>query len=229
MAKITKIKGLNGGYPEPIIGTNEWFSCSESKDAFCDLYEAEEIIKLGKEYSGMVQHLIHYPEGTVYKPFTLQKNIYVEAPIFNNGKLYFLMVDFTEKIIKMQEYNPLNHELNLYGSMSLLEIKDCYNLKLKAAPLILGRDENDGFYEIVWPEKRKIAIGETETVCFRDEDKLYCSEWKEESAYFENIIVREYATGNIIEKKRGSIVQLADGICWMISDENELNTNLIKR
>ena len=124
---MIKITGLAGGYPEPIIGTNEWFSCSESKDEFCDLYEAEETVKLGKEYSGMVQHLIHYPEGTIYKPFTLQKNIYVEAPILNNGKFYFLVVDFTKKIIEIREYDPLNDELNLYGSMSLLEIKDCYN------------------------------------------------------------------------------------------------------
>ena len=60
-----------------------------SKDCFCDLYEAEEIVKDGKIFPGMTCHLIHYPEGIVYSPFKLDENVYVEQPIWDNWKDVF--------------------------------------------------------------------------------------------------------------------------------------------
>lgn len=75
-------------------------------------------------------------------------------------------------------------------SIGLSEVKDCYNLMLETAPLTLGRSGNDGFYEIIWPEKKKIAIVKTETVLFRDEGKLYLWEWYEDPEYHENINVK---------------------------------------
>lgn len=90
--------------------------------------------------------------------------------------------------------------------MSLSEVEDCYNLKLETTPLTLGRSGNDGFYEIVWPEKKKIAIGKTETVLFRDGDRLYLSEWYEDPEYHENVIVRNIQTGEIIEKAKAIYV-----------------------
>mgnify|MGYP003231711109 CR=1 FL=1 len=44
---IIEIKQCPNSYPERIEGTNEWFSCYDSQMALMDLYEAEEIVKLG--------------------------------------------------------------------------------------------------------------------------------------------------------------------------------------
>ncbi|MCD8503402.1 MAG: hypothetical protein LRY71_19310 [Bacillaceae bacterium] len=117
-------------------------------------------------FKGIIHHLVHYPDGKVHSPFQIQENVYVEKPIWNNGEFNFLAVDFQEKIIRITKYIPENEKLEIVTELSLAEVEDCYNLMLETTPLTLGRSGNDGFYEIVWPEKKKIAIGKTETVLF---------------------------------------------------------------
>ncbi|MBE6043158.1 MAG: hypothetical protein E7216_02735 [Clostridium thermopalmarium] len=213
---ITKIKGISNCYPEIIVGTNEWYSCSESKGSFCDLYEAEEIINSGKVFQGMNCHLIHFPSGKVYSPFKMQENVYVEKPIWNNGELNFLVINFNTRLLNILKYIPEKQKLERLVELSLSEVKDCYNLKLEIMPLTLGRSGNDGFYQIIWPEKKNITIGETETVLFRDGDKLYLSEWYENPEYHENVIVRDIRTGKIIEKSEGYLCRLANNVYWKI-------------
>ena len=75
-----KIEGLQDTYPERIEGTSEWYCCKIATNCFCDLYEAEEIVKLGNVYEGMTCVLIHYPDGQVYYPFVAKENVYVENP-----------------------------------------------------------------------------------------------------------------------------------------------------
>ncbi|MDU1322843.1 MAG: hypothetical protein E6931_15220 [Clostridium botulinum] len=79
---IIKIDGISESYPEQVDGIMEWYFCKDSNNCFCDLYEAEEIIKSGKSFPGMVCHLIHYPEGTVYSPFVMRENIYILSSQF---------------------------------------------------------------------------------------------------------------------------------------------------
>ncbi len=213
---IIKIEGISGLYPEQIEGTSEWYYCKEGKNCFCDLYEAEEIVKSGKEFSGMTCHLIHYPEGTVYSPFKLQENRYIEGPVWDNGKLYFLSVDFTIQRIQIYSY-LLNEEIiELIKELPLGIVKDCYNLMLKVSPITLTRDENEGILEVVWPNNREIQVGPTETLLFRDEDDLYLSEWHENPEYNENVIVRDLKTGKIKEKQPGYLCRLPDGVYWRI-------------
>lgn len=216
MINITKIKGISNCYPEIIVGTNEWYSCSESKVSFCDLYEAEEIVSAGKVFQGMNCHLVHFPDGRVHSPFKMQENVYVEKPIWNNGELNFLVVDFNTRLINILKYIPEKQKLERLVELSLSEVKDCYNLKLEIMPLTLGRSGNDGFYQIIWPEKKNIAIGKTESVLFRDGDKLYLSEWYENPEYHENVIVRDIQTGKIIEKNEGYLCRLSNNVYWKI-------------
>ena len=185
---IIKIEGISELYPEPIEGTSEWYYCKGSKDYFCDLYEAEEIVKSGKDFSGMTCHLIHYPEGTVYSPFKLQENRYIEGPVWDNGKLYFLSVDFNIQRIQIYSYLPNVEIIELIKELPLGIVKDCYNLMLKVSPITLTRDENEGILEIIWPNNREIQVGPTETLLFRDGDDLYLSEWHENPEYNENVI-----------------------------------------
>lgn len=216
MINITEIKGISNSYPEEIEGTNEWYSAKEEAVGFCDLFEAQEIFDRVGFFKGIAYHLIHYPDGKVHSPFQIQENVYVEKPIWNNGEFNFLVVDFQEKIIRITKYIPENEKLEIVTELSLAEVEDCYNLMLETTPLTLGRSGNDGFYEIVWPEKKKIAIGKTETVLFRDEDKLYLSEWYEDPEYHENVIVRDIQTGKIIEKSEGYLRRLPNNVYWKI-------------
>lgn len=214
--KIIKIQGVKDSYPEVIEGTNEWYSCMESKSSFCDLYEAEEIIKSGNKFPGVTEHLIHYPEGRVYTPFKLQENIYVEKPVYADNCFYFQVVDFTRSMVEIFQYKPITNALHLMAEINLTEIKDCYNLRLEVSPVMLGRSGNEGYYEIIWPERKIIPLSNTETVCFRDGNLLYSSEWIEDPEYHEFVIIRAIDTGEIIEKRNGSICRLANDIVWEI-------------
>ena len=91
-----KINGLAGGYPETIDGTSEWYYSQKGANDFLDLYEAEELIKDGHPFYGMNCHLIHFPDGEVFSPFELRENFYVDAPVWDDGKFYFLCVDFSK-------------------------------------------------------------------------------------------------------------------------------------
>src|SRR5690554_3452533 len=206
MINITNIKGISNSYPEEIEGTNEWYSCREGTVEYCDLYEAQEIFNNDGFFKGMNYHLIHYPDGEVHSPFQLQENVYVDKPVWNDGVLNFLVVDFKKKLIIITEYIPVKKELRVIAELSLSKVEDCYNLMLETSPLMLGRSPHDGYYEIVWPENKRIPIGDTETFLFRDGDHLYFSEWYEDPVYRENVIVREIHTGKIIEKSKGYIL-----------------------
>ncbi|WP_077613136.1 hypothetical protein [Clostridium sp. Marseille-P2415] len=213
---IIKIEGISESYPERVDGTIEWYFCKDSKNCFCDLYEAEEIVKSGKMFSGMICHLIHYPEGTVYSPFELKENVYIEQPIWDKGKLYFLGVDFSKQKIQIYSYFPDNQRLEMKKELPLGIVEDCYNLMLKVSPLMLCRDANNGIYEIVWPENKKIEIGQTEGLLFREGEDLYFSEWYENPEYHENVIIRDLNTGKIKEKYSGYLCKLPDGVYWKI-------------
>lgn len=213
MINITKIIGVEDSYPEEIEGTNEWYAAKEPGSEFIDLYEAEIIFNRNGNFKGLNYHLIHYPDGEVHSPFQLQENVYIDKPIWNNGIFNFLVVNFLTQQIKITSYSPANRQLEDVAELSLSDVEDCYNLMLETTPLTLGRSGN-GFYEIVWPEKRKITIGKTESVLFRDGDKLYLSEWYEDPAYHENVIVRDINTGKIIEKSRGYLIRLPNNVYW---------------
>lgn len=213
---LIKIEKVKNTYPEPIEGTQEWFSCSECVEPFCDLYEAEEIVKSGAVFQGVTQHLVHFPDGQVYSLFPLKKNVYVERPVWNNDELFFESVDFEKRVIDIYGYKPSDNRLRQVDQIGLDEVTDCYNLKLEVSPLMLGRSGNDGFYEIIWPQRKKIAIGETEGVCFRDGDKLYCSAWVEDPYYHEMSIIRDINTGEIISKKSGTVCRLSNNVFWEI-------------
>lgn len=213
---IIKIDGVTDCYPEQIEGTTEWYYCKESKNSFCDLYEAEEIIKAGEKFNGMNCHLIHFPEGTVHSPFEYRENLYVESPVWDDGKIFFLSVDFCEQIIQISRYFPEERRLEIIKELPLDTVEDCYNLTLKTSPLILCRDANKEVYEIFWPENKKIEIGKTEALLFRDGNDLYFSEWYEDPEYHENVIIRDIDTGKIKEKFDGYLCRLPNGVYWKI-------------
>lgn len=214
--KYLKIDGLTDVYPEPVEGTSEWYYCKLAKSTFCDLYEAEEIINSGNVYDGMSCVLIHYPDGEVIRPFELEENVYIDAPVFYEGVLYFLVVNFNQNKIQIVAYTPKSKDKSTIAELPLSDVEDCYNLLLRVAPVLLIREANDGYLNILWPEKKKIEIGDTEGLMFRDGDNLYCSEWYEDSEYHERIIVRDWNTGEVKEKFEGQMNRMPNGDIWIL-------------
>lgn len=214
--KYLKIDGLTDVYPEQVEGTSEWYYCKLAKNTFCDLYEAEDIIKSGNIYQGMNCVLIHYPDGEVIRPFEIKENMYVDVPVFYDGILYFLVVDFNQKQIQIISYNPNTRKKSTVTEIPLSEVEDCYNLLLRVAPVLLIREANDGYLNVIWPEKKKIKIGDTEGLMFCDGDNLYCSEWYEDTEYHEMIIIRDWNTGQVKEKFEGQMIRMPNGDIWIL-------------
>ena len=211
-----EIKGLTGCFPERIEGTDKWYCAQECREAFCDLYEAEEIAASGREFCGMNCHLIEFPGGRVYSPFDTEQNIYVSAPVYHQGTFYFLRTDFSRRIAGIYSYAPSDSQPSLIDEIRLDDIEDCYNLRLTVWPVTLTRDDNTGTLQIIWPERTDIELDENETLMFRDGGRLYMSQWSEEPYYHENLIVRDIATGEITEKSEGCLYRMPEGVYWRL-------------
>ena len=64
---------------EPISGaTGEWYYGIGYEHG--DLYEAEELFKIGEQVKGRSLVLVHYPDGTVYKPVPKEEPKEEEPP-----------------------------------------------------------------------------------------------------------------------------------------------------
>ncbi len=126
-----KIKILEYGisqYPETISGTDAFYSLAISEDVMCDLYEAEEIYRQSGFYPGMSQALLTVPEGELLKPFTLEENVFVCPPVFEENVLYYLVADLKEKTYRIMAYDTKTRELSLFLDLKDIKIKSGYNL-----------------------------------------------------------------------------------------------------
>jgi len=216
MMKFRKIEGLQDVCPERIEGTEEWYCCKIAKNCFCDLYEAEEIVKAGQVYEGMTCVLIHYPDRNVYYPFLTKENVYVDAPVYWDGALYFLVVDFTVKKIEIVAFDTTMYEIQTVEEFSLDEVEDCYNLMLRVAPVLLVRDGNKKGLEVIYPEKKHFKMSNHESFLFKDEEKMYFSEWQEDPEYREIVVVRDWNTGKEIERFDGQLWRMPNGDVWVM-------------
>ena len=214
--KFRKIEGLQDVYPERIEGTDEWYCCKIAKNCFCDLYEAEEIVKSGQVYEGMTCVLIHYPDRNVYYPFVTKENVYVDAPVYWDGALYFLVVDFAAEKIEIVAFDTAMYEIQIMEEFSLNEVEDCYNLMIRVAPLLLVRDGNKNVLEVIYPEKKQFEMSNHEAFLFKDEDKMYFSEWQEDPEYREMVVVRDWNTGKEIERFDGQLWRMPNGDVWVM-------------
>lgn len=214
--KFRKIEGLQDVCPERIEGTDEWYSCKIAKNCFCDLYEAEQIVRDGQVYDGMTCALIHYPDRNVYYPFVNKENIYVDAPVYWEGMLYFLVVDFALEKIEVVAFDTSMYETQTVAEFSLDEVKDCYNLMLRVAPVLVVRQGSKSGLDVVYPEKKHFEMSNHEVFLFKDEDKMYFSEWFEDPEYHEMVVVREWETGKEVERYDGSLWRMPNGEIWRL-------------
>ena len=184
-----------------------------------DLYEAEEIFRSGGEVKGRDLILLRYPDGMVFRPLPKALGHYAGEPVFLEGKIYLLDVDFRQALIKILSFDCLSYETTVTAELPLDTVKDCYNLGLDTAPLTLTRQcvgQNE--FEIIWPEKSGFYMDSHESFFLRDGDRLFFSRWYEEGEgsdyrYWEETVIRN-TDGKIIEVLSGDVRLMPNGDIW---------------
>lgn len=211
-AGIVRIPGVSG-YPERIEGTNEWFYCEEG-EPFVSLSEIEETVGKFGRFPGRVGHLVRFPDGAVHSPFALRENLFIAPPVWNDGEIDFLAVDFGEKKIRVYQYAPETKELRELAALPLTG--SCETLSLCVKPLMLCRNDAPNGFKILWPQPRAYETGKDESLMFRDGNDQYFAEEAWNPVFFQNVVVRDYETGAIREKYEGHLMRLADGVYWRL-------------
>ena len=198
-------------------GTDEWYYGISYEHG--DLYEAEEVFKAGQDVEGRNLCLIHYPDGEVYRPVPKQSGIYPAEPVYLDGSIYILSVDFLRNLIQIMRFDCDSHAIDVVEELPLSSVKDCYNLHLDTAPLTLTRQcVGSNEFEIIWPERIQLEMGDHDSFFLRDGDKLYFSRWHEDedgSNYYEETVVRNLQ-GEITEVLPGDIRIMPNGEMWHI-------------
>lgn len=202
---ITNMELLRGG-------TGEWYWATDYIHG--DLYEAEELFYMGHPVQSNRLYLIHYPDGAVYEPVPAMAGQYLGYPVYDNGAVALLAVNFPEGVIRILRFRA--GETQVVEQLPLSVVTNCYNLMLHTSPLSLTRQPSDNTFELVWPEQVRFAIEKRETLNFRDGDKLYFTVWHEDPDYREETVVRSVQDGTIQDRFPGDIRIMPNGDKWLM-------------
>ncbi|MGL5695290.1 MAG: hypothetical protein ACRCXA_14515 [Peptostreptococcaceae bacterium] len=202
-------------YLENLEGTTKWYWGTDYIHG--DLFEAEELFNNNHKIKSNTLLFVSYPDGKVIEPIKAQDGQYFGRPIYYNNNIIILLVDFNKQLIKLEQYDDITSEIVNIVSIPLSEVKDCYNLMQNTSPLMLTRQGHENSFEIIYPNKMQFQIGNNESFYFRKDDHLYFSAWFEDEEYREEVIIRDINTGDIIEKKAGTITVMPDGQVWLLS------------
>lgn len=199
---------------EPLDGSCEWYWGTDYTHG--DLYEAEELYRRHHSVSCNRLVFVHYPDGRVVEPIKIADGQYFGRPVSWDGNIQILMADFPKSQLCVFQYDDTANQVAQTVSLPLTEVEDCYNLLLRQSPLMLTRQANDGKFQIIWPEKVEFDIDETESFFDRKDGRLYFCRWYEEPDYREEIVVRKYPGGEILEVIPGAWREMPDGQVWIL-------------
>lgn len=209
--KVIETKGIL--YIELLAENSQWYCGTDYANG--DLYEAEEVYREGGKIKPNRVVFIHHPDGEVVEPIMLKENQYLGRPIQIEGIIYMLLVDFEQQFIRIIDCGTSFERQSTVTELPLSEVKDCYNLLLKGTPLMLTRNGGDNCFEIIWPRKLSIKIGDTEAFLYKRGDRLIFSRWIEDPDYREEVVARDSA-GNVLEVISGSIFITPAGEEWIL-------------
>lgn len=204
-------------YIEPLEGSREWYWGSDYAKG--DLYEAEELYRDGHPVTSNRLVFVHYPDGRVVEPILGRDGQYFGRPISYDGNIRILMADFPKAALFIYQYDDAANQVTEMVSLPLSAVADCYNLLLRQSPLMLTRQGNDGRFEMIWPERIAFEINEAEHFLERRGERLYFNRWYENPDtrdYREEIVVRKYPDGEILEVIPGSWMETPDGQVWVL-------------
>lgn len=210
--KIIETNGIT--YLESLGASENWYWGTDY--IMGDLYEAEEVYNAGTDFKPNRLIFVHYPDGEIFEPIRAEKNQYLGLPAYIEGVIYILLVDFDKKLIRLFQCSSDLNDIYVKAEIPLDEVKDCYNLNINGSPVMVTRQGAENLFQVIWPEKVNFAIGERESFINRVGDSLYFSEWYEDEEYREEVNIREFATGNLIEKMDGTFFSLKNNVNWIL-------------
>lgn len=199
---------------EPLQGSGEWYWGADYASG--DLYEAEELFHSGHPVQKNRLLLVHRPEGTVYEPIRTKPGQYLGRPVYHDGQIVLLLVDFPKAEIRILLFRETDGTTEPLAVLPLSMVDDCYNLMLEASPLLLTRSAHDNRFQILWPERRDFAIEDHEFFAFLEGNRLYTWVWYEDPDYREEVLVRDYETGDVLERIPGNLRTMPDGQHWLL-------------
>lgn len=71
-------------------------------------------------------------------------------------------------------------------------------------------------FQIIWSEQAQFVVDGKESFCFREGDRLYFSRWEEDPDYREEVVVRHFLTGEILEVLPGSLREFPARQYWLL-------------
>ena len=200
---------------EPLKGSSEWYWGADYASG--DLHEAEELFRNGRPIRSNRLALVHFPEGTVYEPICAKSGQYLGRPAYHHdGQVVLLLVDFPEEEIRILTFRETEGTTELLAVQLLSIADDCCNLMLEVQPLMLIRSGHNRRIQILWPERRDFAVEDNEYFAFLEGNKLYTSAWYEDPDYREEVLVRDYETGDVLERIPGNLRNMPDGQNWLL-------------
>lgn len=210
--KLIETNGIT--HIEKFDGYTKWYWGTDYASG--DLYEAEEIFRKGMQFKPNRLIFVHYPDGQVFEPIKPKESQYFGRPNYIDGVIYILLVNFEEQNIYVYCCSPDKGLYSVVVKLPLSEVKDCYNLMINREPLMLTRQGADNHFQIIWPEKADFVIGERESFFVRVKEQLFFTEWHEDPEYREEINIREFPSGKLIEKAPGVLKLMPNGQHWIL-------------
>lgn len=211
--KIRELNGCEKVYPEKIDGTSEWFYCNLSGGV-----DVEDILDFQNEYMGNKVYLINI-SGKIFEPIKQENNIYLSNPIYNVDDHAFAIIkfDFNKKTIQIIKYDIETDNCSVAGEVPLSKGGDLINICILQNSYTLVKHEisNDSVI-ILYPVEKRIQLEENEGLVLLNDNKFISFKWIEDPDYREEIIIRDYETNEVIERKDGFNVIMPNGEFWML-------------
>lgn len=199
---------------EPLTGSRDWYWGADYASG--DLHEAEELFRSGRPIRSNRLVLVRCPEGTVYEPICAKPGQYLGRPAYHDGQVILLLVDFPEGEIRILTFREADGTIEPLAVLPLSIVDDCCNLMLEVQPLMLIRSGHNSRIQILWPKRRDFAVEDNEYFAFLEGNKLYTSVWHEDPDYREEVLVRDYKTGEVLERIPGNLRAMPDGQNWLL-------------
>ena len=118
---------------EPLQGSSEWYWGTDYASG--DLHEAEELFHGGRPIRSNRLVLVRCPEGTVYEPICAKPGQYLGRPVYHDGQVVLLLVDFPEGEIRILTFREADGATEPLAVLPLSIADDCCNLMLEVQPL----------------------------------------------------------------------------------------------
>ena len=201
-------------YIDRVPGTDRWFWGMDYTSG--DLYEAEDLFNDGHEIDKNRIIFVSYPEGEVREPIKAKTGQYLGNPVFWEGRIYCLLVDFNIRKIYILKCAENADSCEIHAELPLDIARDCYNLMLHISPLTLTRQGHENRFQVLWPDQGDFEMDPRESLDSRDGDVLIFDKWYEDPDYREETIIRRYPTGEVLEVIDGTFRRMPDGQRWII-------------